>query len=183
LAHSACALAIAGLLPGIARRRAPTNRPHQRDRAHCAQQFEAARRECGHLTDGSLVPPDATRIDLSVTEATARALERNLDIAVERLNPQTFDLQISRLSAAYAPCSRRSSVSVPTSRRPPARSTAARAWTSTPRLQHGLTQALRLTGANLAFSFNNSKQVTTNSTSNYKSQLSELVLAAGEPAA
>ncbi|PYR66976.1 MAG: hypothetical protein DMF88_14380, partial [Acidobacteria bacterium] len=41
--------------------------------------------------------------NLTLDEATARALERNLDIAVERLNPQTFDLNIARIRAAYRP--------------------------------------------------------------------------------
>src|SRR5262245_43202334 len=36
-------------------------------------------------------PPGGTQVELTMDEATARALERNLDIAVERLNPQTFD--------------------------------------------------------------------------------------------
>src|SRR5215470_8984680 len=48
-------------------------------------------------------PPPGTKVDLSLDEATARALERNLDIAVERLNPQTFDLNIARLHNAYRP--------------------------------------------------------------------------------
>ena len=33
----------------------------------------------------------------------ARSLERNLDIAVERLNPRTFDFSISALRATYLP--------------------------------------------------------------------------------
>ena len=46
---------------------------------------------------------DGRDVDLTLDEATARALERNLDIAVERLNPQTFDLNIARIRAAYRP--------------------------------------------------------------------------------
>ena len=43
------------------------------------------------------------KVDLTLDDATARALERNLDIAVERLNPQTFDLNIARIRNAYRP--------------------------------------------------------------------------------
>ena len=47
--------------------------------------------------------PPGTPVDLTLDEATTRALERNLELAVERLNPQTFDLSIARLRAAYQP--------------------------------------------------------------------------------
>jgi outer membrane protein len=42
-------------------------------------------------------------LDLRIDEAVARALERNLDIAVERLNPQTFDFSLAALYATYRP--------------------------------------------------------------------------------
>ena len=42
-------------------------------------------------------------VDLTLDDATTRALERNLDIAVERLNPQTFDFSIAALDATYRP--------------------------------------------------------------------------------
>ena len=41
--------------------------------------------------------------DLTLDEAVALALEHNLEIAVERLNPQTFDLQIAGVRALYRP--------------------------------------------------------------------------------
>lgn len=42
-------------------------------------------------------------MNLKIEDAVQRALERNLDIAVERLNPQTFDLSIAGLEANYRP--------------------------------------------------------------------------------
>jgi outer membrane protein TolC len=45
----------------------------------------------------------ATTLDLSLDEALALALEQNLDIAVERLSPETFDLSIASIRAAYKP--------------------------------------------------------------------------------
>jgi outer membrane protein len=42
-------------------------------------------------------------LNLKIDDAAQRALERNLDIAVERLNPQTFDLSIAGLEANYRP--------------------------------------------------------------------------------
>jgi outer membrane protein len=46
---------------------------------------------------------DGPSIDLKIDDAVARALERNLDIAVERLNPRTFDLSIAALEAGFRP--------------------------------------------------------------------------------
>ncbi len=48
-------------------------------------------------------PGAAPRIDLTLDEAVARALERNLDLAVQRLNPQVFDLNLAQQLAAYRP--------------------------------------------------------------------------------
>lgn len=50
-------------------------------------------------------PPLQARgvFDLSVDDAIERALDRNLDIAVERLNPQLQDLSIAEANAAFMP--------------------------------------------------------------------------------
>jgi outer membrane protein TolC len=40
---------------------------------------------------------------LSLEEAVALALERNLDIAVQRMNPRTYDLSVQALKASYLP--------------------------------------------------------------------------------
>ena len=48
-------------------------------------------------------PGAGPRIDLTLDEAVARALERNLDLAVQRLNPQVFDLNLAQQLAAYRP--------------------------------------------------------------------------------
>ena len=48
-------------------------------------------------------PGAGSRIDLTLDEAVARALERNLALAVQRLNPQVFDLNLAQQLAAYRP--------------------------------------------------------------------------------
>jgi outer membrane protein TolC len=48
-------------------------------------------------------PPSRPVLNLKIDDAVQRALERNLDIAVERLNPQTFDLSLAALEANYRP--------------------------------------------------------------------------------
>jgi outer membrane protein len=42
-------------------------------------------------------------MDLKLEDAVQRALENNLDLAVERLNPQTYDYSLSALYATYRP--------------------------------------------------------------------------------
>ena len=45
----------------------------------------------------------AARTRLTLDEAVSRALENNLDIAVQRLNPQIADLDIASAQAAFLP--------------------------------------------------------------------------------
>jgi outer membrane protein TolC len=68
-----------------------------------AQQFAAARLETGQTVPTVPAPPPGLEVSLTLDDATARALERNLDIAVERLNPQAFDFSIAALEASYRP--------------------------------------------------------------------------------
>jgi outer membrane protein len=135
-----------------------------------AQQFETSRanlqNQAAPVGQAPIAGP--TVVGLSLTDATTRALERNLELSVERLNPQTFDLQIARLAAVYRPTvnstiGRRSLVQPPTSTLNGGFVT----QQDTNTYNSGLSQALRWTGANVAFSFNNQKQVTNSSTANF----------------
>ena len=113
-------------------------------------------------------PPPGTNVDLTLDEATARALERNLDIAVERLNPQTFDLNIARIRAAYRPTTltnfnRQSRVQPPTSTLNGGNIVDNTVTT----YNTGLTQLVPWGGGNVGFQFNNNKQVTSNNFVNY----------------
>src|SRR5262245_12426283 len=63
-----------------------------------AREFAAARADGADQTRPTVpAPPPGATVELTLDEATARALDRNLDIAVERLNPQTFDFSIAAL--------------------------------------------------------------------------------------
>jgi outer membrane protein TolC len=48
-------------------------------------------------------PGDRPVVALSLDDAIKLALDRNLDISVQRLNPQTFDFSLASLKAAYRP--------------------------------------------------------------------------------
>src|SRR5687767_3089631 len=52
--------------------------------------------QSGAFTDGPSVP-------MTLEDAVRHAIDNNLDIVVERLNPQTFDLTLAGLYAAYHP--------------------------------------------------------------------------------
>ncbi|MBI2829179.1 MAG: TolC family protein [Acidobacteria bacterium] len=133
-----------------------------------ARQFLAARAEAEQTRPTTPPPPTATRVDLTVQEATTRALERNLELAVERLNPRTFDLNITRIRAAYLPTAtsqfgQRAVVQPPTNQLNGG--TIVQNDTST--YNAGLAQSLPWGGGNFAFQFNNTKQVTSNIFANF----------------
>jgi outer membrane protein len=48
-------------------------------------------------------PPPGVRVELTLDNAVERALDRNLDLAVERLTPQTYDFSLAGLEATFHP--------------------------------------------------------------------------------
>ena len=48
-------------------------------------------------------PPPGVRTELTLDGAVERALDRNLDLAVERLTPQTYDFSLAALDATFHP--------------------------------------------------------------------------------
>jgi hypothetical protein len=98
-------------------------------------------------------------VELTLDDATQRALERNLDIAVERLNPQTYDFSLAALDANYKPTltsnfSTRSQTAF-------SRSQTAGGdvlVTDTLTNNYGLSQNMRWGGGSFAVAFNNNRQ-------------------------
>jgi outer membrane protein TolC len=133
-----------------------------------ARKFAAASPAADQTRPSTPAPSPGATVDLTLDEATARALERNLDIAVERLNPQTFDLNIARLRAAYRPTA--TSQIGQLSRVQPPTSTlngGSVVDNSTTTYNSGLSQLVPWGGGAAAFQFNNNKQVTSNNLVNY----------------
>ena len=133
-----------------------------------AQQFLAARADAEQTRPTAPQAPPGTQIDLTLQEATTRALERNLELAVERLNPQTFDLSLARLRAAYRPTAtttfgQRSQVQAPTS----TLNGGTVVDNDTTTYNAGFIQNVPWFGGNMALLFNNNKQVTSNLFANY----------------
>ena len=73
-----------------------------------AQKFNearlAGRTETNEQTRPTVPPaPPGVRVELTLDNAVERALDRNLDLAVERLSPQTYDFSLAALDATFHP--------------------------------------------------------------------------------
>ena len=108
----------------------------------------------------------ATRavIRLSVEEAVAHALEHNIELSVERLNPILQDLSLQQVKAAYTPTlgwtsSMNSNMPLPTS----LLTGGTKVQNDTLALNTSVTQALPWNGTSYPFTWNNSRTDTTNS--------------------
>ena len=108
-------------------------------------------------------------VPLTVDDAIKLALDRNLDIAVQRLNPSTFDYSIAGLYAAYKPTLISQISHVANTN--PSTSTISGAAVGTGIDQGnsvfngGLSQNLRWGGGSLTATLNNNRQTTTSLTS------------------
>src|SRR5688500_18308178 len=129
-----------------------------------AQQFAAARAEAEKAdpaaqTRPTVPTPPGTTVELTLDDVVERALDRNLDIAVERLNPQTFDFSIAALEANYRPnfssnFGLRSQSQFPRSQTAGADMLVTETMTG----NTGLTQNVKWGGGSFALGFNNNRQ-------------------------
>jgi outer membrane protein len=118
-------------------------------------------------------PPTSAgpRVALTLDDTVKMALDHNLDIAVSRLNPQTFDLSIASLEAAYKPTV--TSTLLTQSATNPANSTlngtaaGAGITAGTQNFNAGLTQLIRWGGGNFNAAINNTRATTTSLTTLY----------------
>src|SRR5207244_6823617 len=102
---------------------------------------------------------DRPTVRLSLDDAIKLALDRNLDISVQRLNPQTFDFSLASLRAIYSP-TLTSTVSQQSATTPATQTisgatvgTGIIAGTTT--YNGGISQSLKWGGGNLAVTLNN----------------------------
>lgn len=112
-------------------------------------------------------------VRLSVDDAVGRALENNIELAVERLNPRLQDLSLAQVRATYRPtvtslASMNSNMPLPTS----LLTGGTRVKNDTLNLNAGITQALPWHGTNVTFSWNNPRTDTTNSFATLNPQFS-----------
>ena len=129
--------------------------------ARLAELMRDAATQSGYVTGAQ--GPGASAVDLTVDEAVTRALDRNLDIAVERINPQTYDLTIASLRGTYQPVvtstiGRNYIVQLPTSQL----IGGVRVENTTGTANVGTSWSLPWYGSSVTVGFNNRKQDSTN---------------------
>jgi outer membrane protein TolC len=117
--------------------------------------LDAARARGANAADQD--PAGAPSVGLTLEDAVRRAIDNNLEIAVERLNPQTFDFTLASFRANYKPVAtstvgRRDNVRPPTNILNPGSPNV-----STMTYNSGITQNLWWGGGNMSLTFNNAK--------------------------
>ena len=119
-------------------------------------------------------PAEVRRFDLTLGDAIQRALDRNLDIAVERINPQVFDLTLAQQQAFYRPTF---GFNVDATSRTNPSATQLDGGdvteTDTSNFDVNLSQPMRWGGGALTVGFDNNRQETTNAFFVVQPQLSK----------
>ena len=113
-------------------------------------------------------PGSGPQTDLTLEDAIARALERNLDIAVQRLNPLVVDLNLAQALAAYSPTFD-TSLSTNSSTSPSSTQLdgGQRVVSDRKVVNTGITQAVAWGGGRYTVDFNNNRQASTNTFSSF----------------
>ena len=124
--------------------------------------LEASITELVEQAASEQTPPAARTVRLTLDEAVSRALENNLDIAVQRLNPQIADLDIASAQAAFSPTF--DSTIGTASRVQPSTTQldgGQRVSMDTATYNAGLTKALKWGGASVDAAWSNNRNATT----------------------
>ena len=113
-------------------------------------------------------PGSGPTVELTLEDAIARALERNLDLAVQRINPQVIDLSLAQQLSFYRPSV--NSTFSNSSRTNPS-STQLDGGDSvvsdTKTFNGGISQPVQWGGGNYQVNFNNNRSASTNSFSSF----------------
>ena len=113
-------------------------------------------------------PGTGPDVDLTLEDAIARALERNLDIAVERLNPQVIDLSLAQALSAYRPSF--DTAFSNNSRTNPSSTQldgGEAVISDTASINSGISQAVAWGGGSYTVNFNNNRSASTNAFSSF----------------
>lgn len=107
-------------------------------------------------------PAPAGVRELRLEEAVALALEKNLDIAVQRLDPQAVDLQIAQYRNAYRPVASSTFGASDVYQLPSTQLVGGdKVHAETATYNAGITQLVPKYGGNLTFAFNNNRVIST----------------------
>jgi outer membrane protein len=119
----------------------------------------AAQARATQTQQPSATTPDAPTVPMTLTDAVQHAIDNNLELAVERLNPQTFDLTLASLRANYKPVATSSFGRRDNTRTPSNLLNPGSPSVSTMTYNSGLSKSLQWGGGSLAVAFNNNKVV------------------------
>jgi outer membrane protein TolC len=139
------------------------------------------------VTPQQLLPPGGPTVAISADDAVRRALERNLDIQVQRLEPQLLDLQVAGLWANYRPALTSSFFTQGATNLPTSQLQAlggSQITNDTYQWNGGMAQNIRWGGGALALNFNNTRLETSDTaatrnpayTSNLQAQYTQPLL-------
>jgi outer membrane protein len=107
-------------------------------------------------------------VPISLDEAIRLALGSNLDIAVQRLNPQSFDYSLANLRAAYRPTFvttlSQQSQTTPSTQTISGAAVGQGIMAGTTQYNAGFSQSVPLFGSNLSVQLNNNRATTTSTT-------------------
>jgi len=122
-------------------------------------------------TQASPVTAPSATVPLTLDEAVQRATDNNLDIAIEKLNPQTFDLSLASIYAAYRPVATsrygtQTLIRLPNS----LLNGGTRVNNDTLTYNGGVNQTFRWGGGNIAWSWNNSRLLTSDANATFNPQ-------------
>jgi outer membrane protein TolC len=160
--HLVAAASLAALLAGAASAQTPaSDAARTEDLVKQAVERYAAGLDAARAGNAQLAA-DAPSVPMTLEDAVRRAIDSNLEIAVERLNPQTFDFTLASLRANYNPSAtsslgRRDNVRPPTNLLNPGSPNV-----STMTYNSGIAQNMRWGGGNYSLTFNNAKIVSPN---------------------
>jgi len=106
------------------------------------------------------------RLPLTLEDAVKRALDQNLDIAVQRINQQTYDVTLASLRSVYSPTlnsvvSTQTAKSASNSTISGAQTTGATISAGTVQFNGGLQQQVPWKGGSFSANLNNTRQTTT----------------------
>ena len=108
-------------------------------------------------------PGAGPSLDLTLDDAIARALDRNLDLAVQRLNPQVFDFSLAQQLSFYRPTVNSSFSNNSRTNPSSTQLDGGEAVVSdTATVNGGISQAVQWGGGNYQVNFNNNRSASTN---------------------
>jgi outer membrane protein len=136
-----------------------------REAAKIAQSGQVSTPTTAQQGGQTTAPAAAPKVPLTLEDAVRLALERNLDIAVQRVNPEISDLGVASVAAVYLP-TLTSQLSTQTVTNPSTNSiaggtAAAPIESGTTLWNGGITQNMKWGGGGYAVTINNTKSTTT----------------------